>query len=165
MGSRIQKNVSARVRVGVQAPCKSTLANAIKSVNEGLRSSAYSVALGAVVGGAMLGSPVIMAQSEAIEEVTVMGIRASLKRAMDTKRDAKGIVDAISADDIGKFPDTNLAESLQRRTGVSIDRSRGEGSRITVRGLGPDFNLVTFNGRQLPTQSGAGRSFDVAPPK
>lgn len=162
MGSRIKRNVSARVCVGAQSPGKSALASAIKSVNEGLRSSAYSVALGAVVGGAMLGSPVIMAQSEAIEEVTVMGIRASLKRAMDTKRDAKGIVDAISADDIGKFPDTNLAESLQRITGVSIDRSRGEGSRITVRGLGPDFNLVTFNGRQLPTQSGAGRSFDFA---
>jgi TonB-dependent receptor len=61
---------------------------------------------------------------------------------------------------MGDFPDTNLAESLQRITGVSIDRSRGEGSRVTVRGLGPDFNLVTLNGRQMPTTSGLGRSFD-----
>jgi TonB-dependent receptor len=69
-------------------------------------------------------------------------------------------VDAISAEDMGDFPDTNLAESLQRITGVSIDRERGEGARITVRGLGPDFNLVTLNGRQMPTTSGLGRSFD-----
>ena len=61
-----------------------------------------------------------------IEEVIVEGgIRASLKRAMDIKRDSAGVADAISAEDMGKFPDTNLAESLQRVTGVSIDRQRG----------------------------------------
>src|SRR3546814_14442485 len=64
---------------------------------------------------------------------------------------AQGVVDAISAEDIGKFPDTNLAESLQRITGVSIDRQNGEGSLVTVRGFGPEFNLVTLNGRQMPT--------------
>ena len=93
-----------------------------------------------------------------IEEVIVTGIRASLQRSMDIKRDAKGIVDGISAEDIGKFPDTNLAESLQRITGVAIERDRGEGSKITVRGFGPDFNIVSFNGRQMPTNGG--RSFD-----
>jgi TonB-dependent receptor len=93
-----------------------------------------------------------------VEEVIVTGIRASLQRSMDIKRDSKGIVDGISAEDIGKFPDTNLAESLQRITGVAIERDRGEGSKITVRGFGPDFNIVTFNGRQMPTTGG--RSFD-----
>ena len=72
---------------------------------------------------------------------------------MDIKRNAHGVVDAISAEDIGKFPDTNLAESLQRITGVSIDRNSGEGSRVTVRGFGPEFNLVLLNGRQMPTSS------------
>src|SRR5690606_829335 len=76
-----------------------------------------------------------------IEEIVVTGIKGSLQRAMDIKRDAKGVVDAISAEDIGKFPDTNLAESLQRITGVSIDRVNGEGSKVTVRGFGPDFNM------------------------
>ena len=95
---------------------------------------------------------------EFIDEVVVTGIRASLQRSMDIKRDSKGIVDGISAEDIGKFPDTNLAESLQRITGVAIERDRGEGSKITVRGFGPDFNIVTFNGRQMPTNGG--RSFD-----
>ena len=95
-----------------------------------------------------------------LEEVLVKGIRSSLKRAMDTKRDSQGVVDAITAEDIGDFPDTNLAEALQRVTGVAIDRQRGEGTTVTVRGFGADFNLVTLNGRQMPTHSGLGRSFD-----
>ncbi|MDT0595045.1 TonB-dependent receptor [Glaciecola petra] len=99
-------------------------------------------------------------QSQGMEVISVTGIRGSLLRAMDTKREAVGVVDGISSEDIGKFPDTNLAESLQRITGVSIDRVNGEGSRVTVRGFGADFNLVTLNGRQLPTNSGLGRSFD-----
>ncbi len=96
--------------------------------------------------------------SSQMDEIVVTGIRASLQRSMDIKRDSKGVVDGISAEDIGKFPDTNLAESLQRITGVAIERDRGEGSKITVRGFGPDFNIVSFNGRQMPTNGG--RSFD-----
>lgn len=86
-------------------------------------------------------------------EIIITGIRASLQQAQDTKRYAQGVVDAISAEDIGKFPDTNLAESLQRITGVSIDRQSGEGSTVTVRGFGPEFNLVVVNGRQMPTST------------
>ena len=96
-----------------------------------------------------------------IEEIIVEGgIRGSLKASMDIKRDSRGVVDAISAEDIGKFPDANLAESLQRITGVSISRSLGEGSQVTVRGFGPEYNLVTLNGRQMPTHNGESRSFD-----
>ena len=83
------------------------------------------------------------------DEVVVTGIRASLERSIAIKRDSTGVVDAISSEDIGKFPDTNLAESLQRITGVSINRVNGEGSTVTVRGFGPQYNLVTLNGRQL----------------
>ncbi|HEY6817597.1 MAG TPA: TonB-dependent receptor [Croceibacterium sp.] len=86
-------------------------------------------------------------------EIIVTGVRASLDRSIDLKRNAAGVVDGISAEDIGKFPDTNLAESLQRITGVSIDRVNGEGSRVTVRGFGPGYNLVTLNGRAMPTAS------------
>ncbi|MBU1345601.1 MAG: TonB-dependent receptor [Alphaproteobacteria bacterium] len=86
-----------------------------------------------------------------VGEIIVTGIRASLDRAIDVKRNSSGVVDAISAEDIGKFPDTNLAESLQRVTGVSINRVNGEGSEVTVRGFGGGFNLVTLNGRQMPT--------------
>ncbi|MEX2499929.1 MAG: TonB-dependent receptor [Wenzhouxiangellaceae bacterium] len=95
-----------------------------------------------------------------LDAVTVTGYRGSVMRAMDRKRDAIGVVDSITAEDIGKFPDQNLAESLQRITGVSIDRNNNEGSQITVRGLGPEFNLVTLNGRSMPTAGS--RSFDFA---
>ena len=101
-----------------------------------------------------------VAQDDTIEEIVTTGIRGSLRASMDMKREASGVVDAINAQDMGDFPDMNLAESLQRITGVSIDRERGEGARVTVRGFGPDFNLVLLNGRQMPTTSGLGRSFD-----
>ena len=90
-------------------------------------------------------------EDEPTNEILVTGVRASLERAMDIKREAFGVVDAISAEDIGEFPDTNLAESLQRIPGVSISRINGEGSQVTVRGFGPAFNLVTLNGRQIAT--------------
>lgn len=87
------------------------------------------------------------------QDIVVTGIRASLRNAQNIKRNAQGVVDAISAEDMGKFPDSNLAESLQRITGVSIDRSNGEGQYVTVRGFGPEFNLVTLNGRYMPTST------------
>ncbi len=109
------------------------------------------------------GAPAFADDGAAIQEVIVEGgLRASLKANMDIKRDSAGVVDAITAEDMGKFPDTNLAESLQRITGVSISRSRGEGSQVTVRGFGPEYNLVTLNGRQMPTHNGTSRSFDFA---
>ena len=98
-----------------------------------------------------------------LEEQIVYGIRESLKKSADIKRTSAGVVDAISAEDMGDFPDSNLAESLQRITGVAIDRERGEGAKVTVRGFGPDFNLVLLNGRQMPTSTLSntlGRSFD-----
>src|SRR5690606_40783269 len=77
-----------------------------------------------------------------LETVVVTGYRASLERAIDIKRGEAGVVDAIVAEDVGKFPDLNLAESLQRIPGVVITRDAGEGRNISVRGLGPDFTRV-----------------------
>jgi len=91
------------------------------------------------------------AKKEKIEVIEVTGMRSSIKESTRIKRDASGVVDAISAEDIGKFPDTNLAESLQRITGVSISRENGEGKSVTVRGFGGGNNMVTLNGRQMPT--------------
>ncbi len=96
---------------------------------------------------------------EVIEEVVVTGIRASLQDSASVKQNASGIVDAISAEELGKFPDTNIAESLQRIPGVAIARTRGGGGRfVTIRGLGEEFNAVTYNGRLLATEN-AGREF------
>ena len=101
--------------------------------------------------------------------ITVTGYRASLEKALDIKRGEAGVVDAIVAEDIGKFPDLNLAESLQRIPGVVITRDAGEGRNISVRGLGPDFTRVRINGMEALTTVGAsdqsggsnrGRGFD-----
>lgn len=100
------------------------------------------------------------AEEETIEVIEIRGIRGSLYRSMDLKRGANGVVDAISAEELGKFPDTNLAESLQRITGVTVSRANGEGSQITVRGFGPEFNLITLNGRQMPG-TGYTRSYNL----
>jgi TonB-dependent receptor len=104
-----------------------------------------------VAGAQTAGAAATNAQptTDVSDEVVVTGIRASLERSIAIKRDSTGVVDAISSEDIGKFPDTNLAESLQRISGVSIDRRNGEGAEVTVRGFGPQYNLVTLNGRQL----------------
>ncbi len=99
-----------------------------------------------------LSAPFAYAQeAKALDSVVITGIRKSLDSSVDLKRTTHGMVDGIVAEDIGKFPDTNLAESMQRIAGVSIDRAQnGEGNRVTVRGVGPDFNLVLLNGRQMP---------------
>src|SRR5688572_9506382 len=75
------------------------------------------------------------AQSSDVEEVVVTGIRASLANSVSVKRDAGSVVDAISAEDIGKLPDTTIADSLQRVPGVQIRRSAGEGAQVNVRGM------------------------------
>lgn len=97
-------------------------------------------------------------ESREIEEIVVTGFRGSLMQSLNDKRFARDIVDTINATDIGKFPDSNIAESLQRVTGVSIDRDGGEGRFITIRGLGPSFNLTTFNGRAVASDTPS-RSF------
>ncbi|WP_370242116.1 TonB-dependent receptor [Marisediminitalea sp.] len=110
----------------------------------------------AAVLSTMVASPLVLAQDAAqqeVETIAVTGIRSSVAKSMDVKRSSAGVVDAISAEDIGDFPDTNLAESLQRITGVSIDRSGGEGQLITVRGFGPQFNTVLVNGRQMASEN------------
>jgi TonB-dependent receptor len=116
-----------------------------------------NVVLGLAVASMTMTSSIALAQEAAdvTDEVVVTGIRKALESSVDLKRNAKGIVDSISAEDMGKFPDTNLAESLQRVTGVSIDRNQnsGEGQSVTVRGFGADYNLVTLNGRMMPTST------------
>lgn len=92
------------------------------------------------------------------EEIVVTGIRGSLLQSVNVKREATSIVDAISTEALGKFPDSNIAESLQRIPGVSIDRQGGEGRFVTVRGFGPEFNTVLLNGRTFASDN-EGRSF------
>ncbi|WIA56194.1 TonB-dependent receptor [Sphingobium sp. WTD-1] len=95
------------------------------------------------------------------EDIVVTGIRSSLQGALNAKRNAAQVLDAISAEDIGKFPDKNVGEALQRVTGVQLTRSDGEGSGITIRGADPSLNRVEINGvTALSTTVGGGRDVD-----
>lgn len=107
------------------------------------------------------------AASDEGELIVVTGIRASLQQAIDIKRRSDAVVDAISAEDIGKFPDKNVAEALQRVTGVSISREFGEGERVSVRGTAPNLSLTLLNNHAVATadwfvldQLAASRSFN-----
>src|SRR3954468_2404430 len=104
-------------------------------------------------------------EAENVDTIIVSGVRASLGRSVDLKRGAGTVQDSISAVELGKFPDDNVADSLSHITGVAISRTAGgEGQKVSVRGLGPDYTITTFNGRLLGTDS-AGRYFayDVLP--
>lgn len=91
-------------------------------------------------------------------EIIVTGFRKSLEQALTLKRDSVAAVDAIVAEDIAKFPDQNLAESLQRIPGITIQRDGGEGRAITVRGLGAQFTRVRVNGMETVATSTDGAS-------
>ena len=111
------------------------------------------------------GAALAQESPEEMDTVLVTGVRASLGRSVDLKRGAGTVQDSISAIELGKFPDDNVADSLSHITGVAISRTAGgEGQKVSVRGLGPEYTLTTFNGRILATD-GAGRdfAFDVLP--
>jgi TonB-dependent receptor len=132
------------------------------------------LALGSMVfSGHLYAADTATASDPALEEIVVTGLRASLQQSLDIKRDSFGIVDAISAEDIGKFPDSNLAAALERVPGVTVTRgamsltgtggtsTTGDPTQITVRGFGPQFNETLFDGRQVPTAFGNNtRGFD-----
>src|ERR1700733_4083623 len=99
-------------------------------------------------------NPTASPAGDELQEVVVTGYRASLKEATDAKKDAVGITDSIFAEDIGKFPDTNIAESFNRIPGITISRDiNGEGVDIAIRGLGTDFTRVLLNGAPIAIAS------------
>jgi TonB-dependent receptor len=103
----------------------------------------------AVLAGVFAGSAMAAQDApDVMEEIVVKGVRSSLARALDQKRQSTGVYDAIVAKDIGEFPDLNISESLQRIPGVTITRNLGEGEQVSVRGLAPQFTGVLINGMQ-----------------
>ncbi|MBS0411190.1 MAG: TonB-dependent receptor [Proteobacteria bacterium] len=120
--------------------------------------SAGALALAAAGGAARAADAEATAQSPAdqsVSEVVVTGFRSSLAKAIELKREDVTQTDTILAEDIGKFPDLNLAESLQRIPGVTITREGGEGRQITVRGLGPQYTRTRINGMEALTTIGS----------
>ncbi len=138
-----------------------------------------TVAIGAVTPGAFAqqaaaqqaAPDITSTNAPAPSEIIVTGLRGSLQRSLDIKKNAVGVIDAISAEDIGKFPDSNLAAAVQRIPGISVSRgasslgglptSTGDATEITVRGFGPNFNETLYDGRQASTGT-SNRGFDFS---
>ncbi len=105
----------------------------------------------------------ISAEDAELEVIEVRGIRASMAENLAIKRLSNSIVDAITAEDIGKFPDKNVADSLQRVPGVVISRSGGEGETVSIRGLSSDLTLTQLNGNFIASSPGSpSRSFSYS---
>jgi iron complex outermembrane receptor protein len=106
------------------------------------------------------------AHAQEAQTVTVTGIRGAIESAISAKKNSENIVEALSAEDIGKLPDTTVAESVARLPGVTAQRNKvtGRASSISVRGMSPDFNGATLNGReQASTGDSRGVEFDQFP--
>ncbi|HEY8266231.1 MAG TPA: TonB-dependent receptor [Steroidobacteraceae bacterium] len=97
------------------------------------------------------GAGAVQAQQATLDEVVVTGIRASLAQSMARKRDSATVVEVITAEDVGKFPDKNVAESLSRVPGVVINKEFGEGERVSLRGTAPNLTRTLLNGHGLAT--------------
>ncbi|KAF1722771.1 TonB-dependent receptor [Pseudoxanthomonas wuyuanensis] len=97
-----------------------------------------------------------------LDTITVTGYRASLERSQIVKRSANAIVDAISAEDIGKFPDTNAAESLSHLPGISVDRQFGEGEKVSINGTDPALNRILINGQTIASGDWGGNPTDTS---
>jgi iron complex outermembrane receptor protein len=153
---------SKAVLVGASSLLALMLAGAASAAERGA-DAAMVTAAALAAPAAEQDAPAQSSDATTVGEVIVTGLRGSLQRNLDIKRNAAGVVDAISAEDIGKFPDSNVAASLQRLPGVSIQRAgaRGEPQGITVRGFAGDFNETLYDGRRISTASG-GRSVDFS---
>lgn len=111
-----------------------------------------------VIASAMAAGP---AAAQAVDELVITGQRLSQQRAIETKREALGVVDAISADDIGRLADKNVAENLERLPGVGVAYDQGEGRYVSVRGTPSALNNVTLNGVEVGNPDGDSRALPL----
>ncbi|MEM9531675.1 MAG: TonB-dependent receptor [Pseudomonadota bacterium] len=128
-----------------------------------LLSSMISLSLAGFVALPVQAQETIGADEE-LEEVVVTGIRSAIRNSIEEKRRETSIIEAVSAEDIGKLPDVSIAESIARLPGLAAQRTRGRAQVISVRGLGPDFTTALLNGReQVTAGDNRGVEFDQYP--
>src|SRR6187401_3806988 len=102
--------------------------------------------------------------NENIDEVVVTGLRKSIQDSINVKKNESSIVEVVSAEDIGKLPDSSIAEAIGRLPGIAAQRTNGRAQTLSIRGLGPDFTVTTFNGReQASTNDNRTVEFDQYP--
>jgi iron complex outermembrane recepter protein len=140
---------------GIVAPTAVTTP-AVSATSTTVASSATAASADATAAGG---------NSPDLQEIVVTGIRASLEKSLELKRDATVVMDSINAEEMGRFPDADVADSLEHLPGITISRTTGgEGVSVNVRGLGPQYNITTLNNRILATDDdGRDLAFDVLP--
>ena len=116
---------------------------------------------------AVAGAGPALAQGAQVDELVVTGIRASLQQSLETKRAADAIVDSVTAEDVGKFPNTNVAEALTMVPGVTVDRQFGQGEKVSILGTDPALNRTLLNGQTVASADwfildSPGRTFNYA---
>lgn len=114
-----------------------------------LKRNKLALSISAAVLGGSLVAPLAVAQEAALEEITVTGIRGALQDAVNIKRDSTDLVDAVSAEDVGKFPDSDVGEALGRIPGVTVGRAFGQGASVSIRGAAPSMTLTQLNGQNV----------------
>ena len=125
-----------------------------------------AVAVATAAGGdGAAAPPASNANDTELQEIVVTGLRASLEKSLELKRNASVVIDSINAEELGRFPDADVADSLEHLPGITISRTTGgEGQKVSVRGFGPQYNIVTLNNRILATDDDArDLAFDVLP--
>jgi iron complex outermembrane receptor protein len=126
--------------------------------------AATGLAVAFVAGLAQAQTTAKPADDSVVEEVVVTGIRRGIEGAISLKKDSTSIVEAVSAEDIGKLPDVSIAESIARLPGLTAQRLDCRGQVISIRGLAPDFTTALLNGReQVSTGDNRGVEFDQYP--
>lgn len=143
---------------------RNKLSDAIKLANKS------ALMLGSVAAVTMMGFAATANAQDAgaePEEVLVTGIRGALKNAVDIKRNSTAVVDAVSAEDVGKFPDSDVGESLGRIPGVTVGRAFGQGASVSIRGAAPQMTLTQLNGQNVAStgwydQQAIDRSFNYS---
>ena len=115
------------------------------------KNAGWAIFLMAGSGAAFAQNQATAADGEPIEEVLVTGIRKSIQDSIGVKKNESSIVEVVSAEDIGKLPDSSIAESIARLPGIAAQRTNGRAQTLSIRGLGPDFTVTTFNGREQAT--------------
>ena len=101
-----------------------------------------------------LSTNLLLAQEEAVEEVVVIGTKASLISAIDKQRESNKILSVVDSDALGEFPDTTAAEAIRRLSGISVENDQGEGRYVSIRGLSSDLNSIAVNGALMPAPEG-----------
>ena len=124
----------------------------------------FAIFLAAGSGGAMAQDQAAGTDADEVQEVVVTGIRKSIEDSIGVKKNESSIVEVVSAEDIGKLPDSSIAEAIGRLPGIAAQRTNGRAQTLSIRGLGPDFTVTTFNGReQASTNDNRTVEFDQFP--